>query len=94
VVVLADQPGVTPTDVGTVIDAYRETGAPLVRASYRGVSGHPVLIARELFAEVTAQSGDRGARDVLARHADLVHEAPVDRDAPGDVDTPHDLPTD
>ena len=94
VVLLADQPGVTAEDVRDVIDAFRSSGAPLVRPSYRGSPSHPVLIARELFGEVVAESGDRGARDVVARHADLVHEVPVDRDAPGDVDTPGDLPTD
>ena len=92
VVLLADQPGVGEADVRAVIEAYRATGAPLVRPSYRGLPGHPVLIGRDLFEEVLAESGDRGAREVLARHGDLVHEVPVDRDPPGDVDTPGDLP--
>ncbi len=92
VVVLADQPGVTSDDVRTVIGAYRATGAPLVRASYRGVPGHPVLIARTLFPETIAETGDRGARGVLARHAELIHEVAVDRDPPDDVDSPADLP--
>jgi molybdenum cofactor cytidylyltransferase len=91
VVLLADQPGVTASEVRAVVDAFLETGAPLVRASYRGTPGHPVLIARELFPEVMAGSGDQGARAVLARHAGLVREVAVDRDPPGDVDTPADL---
>jgi CTP:molybdopterin cytidylyltransferase MocA len=91
VVLLADQPGVTEREVRAVVDAFIETGAPLVRASYRGRPGHPVLIARELFPEVMAGSGDQGARSVLARHAELVREVAVDRDPPGDVDTPADL---
>jgi CTP:molybdopterin cytidylyltransferase MocA len=94
VVLLADQPGVTADDVRAVAEAHRATGAPLVRASYRGVPGHPVLIARSLFGEVAGETGDRGARDVLARHAELVLDVPVDRDPPGDVDRPGDLPAD
>jgi hypothetical protein len=31
---------------------------------------------------------------VLARHAELVLDVPVDRDPPGDVDRPGDLPAD
>ncbi|MEO7126910.1 MAG: NTP transferase domain-containing protein [Nakamurella sp.] len=42
----------------------------LSRATYRGVSGHPVLIGSHHFAGVIeAAVGDHGARDYLARHA-------------------------
>jgi CTP:molybdopterin cytidylyltransferase MocA len=91
VVLLADQPGVTASEVRAVVDGFAETGAPIVRVSYRGSPGHPVLIARDLFGEVMAESGDQGARGVLARHADLVLDVAVDADPPGDVDTPDDL---
>ena len=91
VVLLADQPGVTAGDVRAVLDGHRATGAPLVRASYRGTPGHPVLLGRELFPEVIDATGDVGARDVLARHVEQVVEVAIDRDPPGDVDTPGDL---
>jgi molybdenum cofactor cytidylyltransferase len=91
VVLLADQPGVTAGEVRGVIAAYLEGGGPIVRASYRGTPGHPVLIEGALFDEVLAGTGDSGARDVVARHAGEVRDVPFDRDPPGDVDTPGDL---
>jgi molybdenum cofactor cytidylyltransferase len=90
-VLLADQPGVTAAEVRAVIDAHRAGAAPIVRADYRGSPGHPVLLARVLFAEAMTASGDAGARDVVARHAPDVHEVAVDRPPPGDVDTQGDL---
>jgi CTP:molybdopterin cytidylyltransferase MocA len=93
VILLADQPGVTAGDVRAVIEGFRTTGARLVRASYRGSPGHPVLIGRELFPEALGATGDRGARDLLARHEDLVRPVEIDREPPGDVDTPADLPS-
>jgi molybdenum cofactor cytidylyltransferase len=91
VILLADQPGVTPGDVRAVVDAHAATGARMVRARYRGTPGHPVLIARAMFPELERATGDAGARDVLAAHADEIVEVGIDRDPPPDVDTPEDL---
>jgi molybdenum cofactor cytidylyltransferase len=91
VVVLADQPGVTAADVRSVADAFASTGRAVVRASYRGRPGHPVLFARRMFPELLACAGDEGAREVVRHHEPDVVAAPIDRDLPGDVDTPGDL---
>ena len=91
VILLADQPGVTSADVRAVIDAHRRGGATIARAVYRGNPGHPVLLARALFGEALAASGDAGARTLLARHAAHVEQVAIDRAAPGDVDTRADL---
>ena len=88
VVVLADQPGVGGTDVRAVVERWRREPAGLVRATYRGVPGHPVLIARERFPEVLALTGDVGARGMFGTDA---AEIPLDREPPPDVDTPDDL---
>jgi len=92
VILLADQPGVTPDDVRAVVGAHAATGARIVRARYRGTAGHPVLITRALFPEVERATGDAGARDVLRDHAGEIVEVGIDRDPPPDVDTPGDLP--
>ncbi|MFL5798104.1 MAG: NTP transferase domain-containing protein [Actinomycetota bacterium] len=91
VILLADQPGITALDVQAVIATHTATGARIVRARYRGIPGHPVLIAKELFPEVEGTTGDAGARDVLRDHADEIVEVDIDRDPPPDVDTPDDL---
>ncbi len=83
VVVLADGPDVAPEAIDRVITAWREGGAELVAATYGGVRGHPVLLARSAWSRVP----DEGARSLPAR------EIPCDDlGAPGDVDYPVDLP--
>jgi CTP:molybdopterin cytidylyltransferase MocA len=83
VVVLADGPDLAPGAVARVVEAWRERRAPVLAASYAGVRGHPVLLARKAWPGVP----DEGAR---ALEAELV---PCDDlGAPGDVDRPADLP--
>ena len=68
-----------PGAIERVVDGWRDTGAPLVAASYGGVRGHPVLVARE-------RLGRRARRGLARRGPRLV---PCDDlGAPGDVDTP------
>jgi nicotine blue oxidoreductase len=83
VVLLADGPDLNPGAIERVVGAWRETGAPVVAASYGGVRGHPVLLDGSAWGEIP----DEGAR---ALHPLLV---PCDDlGAPGDVDLPGDLP--
>ncbi len=90
VFLLGDQPTVLPETIDALVDAFRAGGTRLARPSYRGTPGHPVLFARALFPELAAVSGDRGGRDVLARHRAETLLVPVDRDVPADVDTEDD----
>lgn len=90
VVVLGDQPELEASSIRALVEAYLETGARIVQASYRGAADHPVLLAREVWPEVLVVTGDRGARDVLAAHPEWVREVELDRDPPRDVDTPGD----
>lgn len=67
-VLLVDLPDVGAAVVDRVIASGPGTAA-LARAAYDGVPGHPVLLGRDHWAEVTRTArGDRGARDHLARH--------------------------
>ena len=60
----------------------------LARASYGSGPGHPVLIGREHWEAIAAESsGDRGARDYLARHAVLEVDC-ADLAAGADIDEP------
>nr|WP_272955026.1 nucleotidyltransferase family protein [Kribbella shirazensis] len=85
VVVPVDVPGLTPAVVRRVAD--RAAGQGLVRATYQGAPGHPVVIGREHWDGVIASArGDEGARGYLREHraelvecADLADGADVDR---------------
>lgn len=83
VVVLADGPDLAPAAVARVIEAWRADGGEIVAASYDGVRGHPLLLARAAWADVP----DEGLRDREPRRIPC-----DDLEAPGDVDVPADLP--
>lgn len=82
VVVLADGPRLAPEAVTRVIASWREEGGEVVAASYGGVRGHPLLLARSRWDDVP----DAGLRVVSPRLVPC-----DDLGAPGDVDTPADL---
>ncbi|MET7822549.1 nucleotidyltransferase family protein [Micromonospora zamorensis] len=92
VVVLVDQPLLSPAAVRRVRAAYAG-GALVAVATYAGRPGHPVLLTRETWPLLDRYAvGDRGARDLLRDRPDLVVEVPCDDvGAPLDVDTPADL---
>ncbi len=83
VVVLADGPELAPEAVERVVAAWRAEGAPVVAASYGGVRGHPLLVARAAWGEVPDE-GLRTVEPLLVPCDDL--------GPPGDVDRPSDLP--
>jgi nicotine blue oxidoreductase len=63
----------------------------LVRATYDGRPGHPVVIGRDHWAGViTSASGDRGARDYLLDHGVVDVECADIADG-SDIDTPEAL---
>ena len=83
IVVLADGPSLSPRAVDRVVEAWAESGAQLVAATYGGDRGHPVVIARALWIEIP----DEGARSLPALLVPCDDLGP-----PGDVDRPDDLP--
>ncbi|TDR53375.1 molybdenum cofactor cytidylyltransferase [Halomonas ventosae] len=89
-VLLGDMPDIAPaTLVALGRAARRDT---ILRPVQGGRPGHPVLFGRALWPELAALRGDRGAREVVRRHASQLHLIPVED--PGihrDVDTPGDL---
>lgn len=83
VVVLADGPDLSPAAVDRLVEAWRDGAGAVLAASYGGVRGHPVVLAREAWPLVP-EEGARALDPVLVPCDDL--------GAPGDVDYPQDLP--
>jgi molybdenum cofactor cytidylyltransferase len=86
-ILLGDQPAISPEVIGDISRAYRDTGAAIVQARYRGATGHPVLFDRAMFDALNEVTGDRGARQVIARRPELVRFVDLDQDALLDIDT-------
>lgn len=87
VVTLVDLPDVDAHVVRRVVAAASDTAA-LVRASYDGVPGHPVVLGRDHWAAVVDDvAGDEGAKGYLRRHGCLLVEC-GDLATGADQDTP------
>lgn len=91
---LVDVPLTRVETVRRIVDAWRSTGAPIVRPAVGERHGHPVLFDRAVFEELRQAPLDQGAKAVLRAHADLILDVQVDD--PGsvqDVDTPEEYRT-
>jgi CTP:molybdopterin cytidylyltransferase MocA len=89
VIVLGDQPLLSPAAVERVLDA-RGGAALAVRATHDGVPSHPTVVERPLFDALLELRGDRGARDLLAEVE--TREVPCEGlGSAADIDTVADL---
>ncbi len=91
VVLLADEPTVRLDAVSAVVASFRSGAGPVVQASYAGRAGHPTLLARSIWPELRALTGDAGARQAIVRHPEWRVVVEVGGEPPLDVDTPDDL---
>jgi molybdenum cofactor cytidylyltransferase len=90
-VIPVDQPLVSVDTVRRVMDAYRQTGACIVRPSRGPRHGHPVIFGRSLFDELRSADPALGARAVVVAHRGEAVDVPVeDEGAFLDIDTPED----
>jgi molybdenum cofactor cytidylyltransferase len=69
---LADQPGVSPELLATLIQRHRETLAPIVAPRHNGQRGNPVLFDPATFPEFDQLEGDIGARPIIRAHRDEI----------------------
>jgi molybdenum cofactor cytidylyltransferase len=90
-IVLGDQPQLPPEVIPRLLHTFRESGASIAAPRYSDGRGNPVLFRSGLFAELTALTGDQGARSVIDRDQSRVCLVAFDRPMPADIDTPEDL---
>ena len=90
---LGDMPGTEVGVLRALITAFEASGRDAICVPVRhGRQGNPVLWGASYFAEMMAIDGDRGAKPMIARHADHVIEMEVATNGIfEDVDAPSDL---
>lgn len=87
-VMLGDQPLMTPEIIDTLMSRWQMTGKLIVAPLYEGKRGNPVLFDACLFAELLATTGDEGGRSVIERYRQEVIMVEMgDAMASYDVDT-------
>lgn len=85
-ILLGDQPLVSPELIRTLTTAFRDDPDRAVAPEHEGVRGNPVILPRAAFDALLQLSGDAGARGLLTAFG--LHLVPVnDRAAVMDVDT-------
>ena len=89
ILMVCDQPFVTPSLLNELIAAYKKTAKPVVACSYEATFGPPVFFHHSLFAELLRLRGDIGARGVVKQHADTLELIPFPEGS-FDVDTEED----
>lgn len=95
VIVLGDMPLVPGRVLDRLVAAYAPVeGRSIIVPTYKGQAGNPILWDATFFPEILALTGDRGARDLLAQHAEQVAEVEVGQDGVlHDFDTAESLVT-
>jgi molybdenum cofactor cytidylyltransferase len=88
VLMLGDQPGVTPATVAALLEGRDD--APLAVCRYDDGRGHPVAFDRRMFPQLADLHGDKGVWRLLDQRADEVVEVRIAGNVPLDVDTPED----
>lgn len=88
---LADQPLLTESDIATLLAAWSGRDSDVVISSFDDAEGPPVLLPRATFTALAALDGDHGARAVLQSGRFRVRRVPcaaagIDVDTPADVD--------
>jgi molybdenum cofactor cytidylyltransferase len=91
VILLADQPGITPAAIRKLTEVFSAGRPKIVRTRFQDGPG-PALLSREIWGDVAELSGDTGARELIRAHPEWVQEVSVEGILPPDVDLPQDLP--
>ena len=90
-IILGDQPGITPEIIDCLAEEWRKTDAPIALCSYEGRRGHPMVFARSLFDQLERLHGDKAAWKLVDMHASSVLEVQLALPFPQDINTREDF---
>jgi len=91
VIVLGDQPSLSPATIEHLVAAHRRTKKGIVLPVYRGRRGHPILIDTKYKKEIQRLNPHIGLRELIRNHTEDIFEVEVGTDAIlQDIDTPGD----
>jgi molybdenum cofactor cytidylyltransferase len=92
VVILGDQPDISGPLLNELLDLQQRSALPAAALSFGGLLHPPVVLARELWADLENLQGDVGCRALIRQRPELVATLPADggHKHPTDIDTPED----
>jgi molybdenum cofactor cytidylyltransferase len=90
VLLLCDQPHVTPKVVSSLLAAHHTTRKRVIASAYGESFGVPAVFSRTLFRELMGLAGSSGAKEVIKTHFSEAHFLPFP-EGEVDVDTPDDF---
>jgi molybdenum cofactor cytidylyltransferase len=90
-IILGDQPGITPEIINRLADEWRASEAPIALCSYQGRKGHPMIFARSLFDQLESLHGDKAAWKLVDANGDSVLDVDLALPFPEDINTPDDF---
>ena len=67
---VCDQPGLTASTIGRLIEAYKKGTAGIVSLAWQGKMCNPKIFSSRYKEELMCLSGDTGGRQILASHKD------------------------
>ena len=91
VILLADQPFITPDVIDRLLDVAAADRKRIVASAYQQTAGPPVYFHRALFLDLLTLEGDRGARSVIETYPKEGVALPLPETASADIDSADDL---
>ena len=78
IICLGDMPMVSSADITQLMNAFNpEEGREICMPTYQGKRGNPILWSRRFINEMLQLEGDVGAKHLLFKYDDVVHEVPI-----------------
>lgn len=68
IIMVCDQPCISPQLLNRLIDKHAESGKPIVACVYDDTTGPPALFHRSFFAKLLLLQGHEGAKKILLTH--------------------------
>lgn len=90
-IVIGDQPDVSPEVVEELLVSHKRSANPVTVPKYRYTRGNPVVVDRSLWPRLMSLEGDDGAGRLWQAHPEWVNEVWFSELGPRDVDTEVDV---